>query len=104
MNGDVRAALTRAEEALHHASQHCKYHSNNFGFLGWTGPENVTLPRCDSCKQPWRVMRALEAITKAKEEHHRDIQININTSNDPIQTAREQGYAAGLAARRRGHQ
>lgn len=50
------------QEALVHSAQHCRYHNSNFGFLGWEGPEGASLPRCDSCKQPWRVRRALNEL------------------------------------------
>jgi hypothetical protein len=66
MNVDVRAALTQAETALQHASQECKYHGHNFGKLGWTGAENTSAPACESCRQPWRVTRALAAINRTK--------------------------------------
>lgn len=52
------------QEALVHGARHCPYHNTNFGFLGWTGAEGQSLPRCDSCKQPWRVARALDALDR----------------------------------------
>jgi hypothetical protein len=53
--------LKLAREALRHAEQRCRYHRENFGFLGfeWWGE-----PRCESCRQPWRVTQALAAIDR----------------------------------------
>jgi hypothetical protein len=48
----IRAALIRAE-------QHCRYHDQEFERLGL---ESWGEPRCDSCKQPWRVVQALAAV------------------------------------------
>lgn len=55
-----RTALRLAAEALTHAPRQCRYHATNWDFLGRETPGG--LPRCDSCKQPWRVQRALDAI------------------------------------------
>lgn len=42
----------------------CRYHGGHFHVLG-TEPYEPGLPRCDSCKQPYRVHRALVVITSA---------------------------------------
>ena len=55
--------LRLAREALAHAEQRCRYHGADFERLG-TEPYERGLPRCDSCKQPWRVVRALAAIDR----------------------------------------
>jgi hypothetical protein len=53
-----------AREALMHDAVICRYH----GFdLEATGMQRG-LPRCDSCKQPYRVRKALAAIRVAEGE------------------------------------
>lgn len=52
-------ALRRVHDALQRAEQTCRYHGADFDRLG-REPDGA--PRCDSCKQPWRVTRALAAI------------------------------------------
>lgn len=45
---------------LSHASDQCQYHGQNWDFLG---RELMTgLPRCDSCKQPYRVAYLAAAL------------------------------------------
>lgn len=51
-------ALAAAMTALVGAEQTCRYHGVHFDKLGFDRVE----PRCDSCKQPWRVRRAIDAI------------------------------------------
>lgn len=62
----VARVLVLAHEALRNAENRCRYHGDNWDFLGREGygPQSETErePRCDSCKQPWRVTRALDAI------------------------------------------
>lgn len=50
--------ISVVRQALTNAQQHCEYHGTDFGRAG----VHRGLPRCDSCKQPWRVQRALDAI------------------------------------------
>ena len=54
-------ALSLAAHALRHAPNACPFHGVDFGFLGMQRGE----PRCDSCKQPYRVARALAALRPA---------------------------------------
>jgi hypothetical protein len=55
------AALKAAEYALEHAEKTCPYHGRDFTRAGmWRG-----IPRCESCRQPWRVVEGLAAIEKA---------------------------------------
>lgn len=57
----TRAALTLAYEVLVRVPAGCRYHGTKFDFLGtWQGE-----PRCDSCKQPARVVKALRALRDA---------------------------------------
>lgn len=56
-----RHTLRLAFVALAASPQRCRYHGDDFGRLGWERGE----PRCDSCKQPWRVKRALDAVERA---------------------------------------
>lgn len=52
--------LEQARRALSHAAQTCRYHGADFERLGmWNGE-----PRCESCRQPWRVTQALTAISR----------------------------------------
>jgi len=44
--------------ALDGAPQQCRYHGADFGRAGLQGG----VPRCESCRQPWRVVRALQAL------------------------------------------
>lgn len=60
----TEVALAAARTALQHAEQTCRYHGTDFARLGWEFGE----PRCDSCKQPWRVTRALDALAVAERE------------------------------------
>lgn len=60
--GTDTEALRLAYDALAEAPQQCRYHGTNFAFLGTEPWSAEGLPRCDSCKQPWRVVRALRAI------------------------------------------
>lgn len=57
-----RADLDKILAALNEAPKYCRFHDDNFGFLGYEWPGGP--PRCDSCKQPWRVTRALEALSR----------------------------------------
>lgn len=52
--------LAVIQAALAAAPQTCRYHGNQFDRLGMEYGE----PRCDSCKQPWRVVRALDAVDR----------------------------------------
>lgn len=52
------SALATAHSALHCAEQRCRFHGDDFGRAGWWRGE----PRCESCRQPWRVTEALKAI------------------------------------------
>jgi len=65
MTGDTVEALRLAYQALTHMDLECRYHHGDFGYLGWNGHPYTSLPRCDSCKQPWRVTRALQAVERA---------------------------------------
>jgi hypothetical protein len=55
--------------ALEHAERQCRYHGSSFGKLGVEprreadpGGFQRDLPRCDSCKQPYRVTKALDRL------------------------------------------
>jgi hypothetical protein len=65
MTGDALEALRLAYQALTHMDLECRYHHGDFGYLGWTGHPYTSEPRCDSCKRPWRAVRALEAVEHA---------------------------------------
>lgn len=52
------SALRCIHDALEHAEQECPYHGSDWERPGFSRGE----PRCDSCKQPWRVSRALRAV------------------------------------------
>lgn len=54
--------LSIIQAALVNAPTSCRYHGTDWGALGWEGPRGGDEPRCDSCKQPWRVSRALDAL------------------------------------------
>lgn len=58
---DAAEALRLARLALTHDAQLCRYHGARFDFLGMQFGE----PRCESCRQPWRVTRALAAVKRA---------------------------------------
>lgn len=58
MEDRVRIAIDLARDALHHDAQICRYHGANFERLGMA----YGLPRCESCRQPFRVMRALTTL------------------------------------------
>lgn len=45
-------------DALDNSRKECPYHGSDFERMGFAYGE----PRCDSCKQPWRVMRAFRAL------------------------------------------
>lgn len=47
------------QQALVNAPTSCRYHGTDWDFLG---SEPWGEPRCDSCKQPWRVGKALDAL------------------------------------------
>ena len=51
-------AIRLVREALEHDPQRCRYHGSDFERSDLFYGE----PRCDSCKQPWRVTRALAAL------------------------------------------
>lgn len=53
-----RAALKAIAESLTHVPHGCRYHGSDFGKLGF----EWSMPRCDSCKQPYRVYRAVEEL------------------------------------------
>lgn len=47
------------------ACKECRYHDDNFEKLG-TELYEVGLPRCDSCKPPWRRQQALAAVDRLR--------------------------------------
>lgn len=59
----LRERLNRLERqvivAMWAESLTCRYHGNNFDFLGTQYPGGP--PRCDSCKAPWRRTQLLIA-------------------------------------------
>lgn len=59
----LRERLNRLERqiivAMSDESLSCRYHGNNFDFLGSQFPGGP--PRCDSCKAPWRRTQLLIA-------------------------------------------
>jgi hypothetical protein len=56
--GAAEAKLEHAALALKHAPQSCQYHGTDFEKTGmWNG-----LPKCESCRQPYRVTKVLAAI------------------------------------------
>lgn len=58
------SALRLAYKALVGAPQSCRFHGQEWTEIeAWSGE-----PRCESCRQPWRVVRALEAVKREMEE------------------------------------
>ena len=47
----IRRALAMGPEV-------CRYHGDRFDFLGMERSE----PRCESCREPWRIKQALAAL------------------------------------------
>lgn len=56
-----RHAIGLALDALHEAPRRCQYHGKDWEKLGF----EWGLPRCDSCKLPYRVDRAINALNDA---------------------------------------
>lgn len=56
--------LEMVSEVLDNSVDTCRYHGTDFEKLGTEPWSRVGLPRCDSCKQPWRVRRARAAIER----------------------------------------
>jgi hypothetical protein len=48
-------------DVLDNAPQHCQWHGQDF-FRAGSALGRPGVPRCDSCKQPWRVLSALVAL------------------------------------------
>lgn len=46
--------------ALMHAERECPYHGPDFHLLGMQNG----MPRCESCRQPWRIKQAREALDR----------------------------------------
>lgn len=61
MNSFWVNAIRHMKDALDHAEQTCRYHGDRFETSGMLHG----LPRCDSCKQPFRVRKALDALDLA---------------------------------------
>ncbi|HEU4544522.1 MAG TPA: hypothetical protein VFR23_25570 [Jiangellaceae bacterium] len=55
---EVADVLRVAREALAEMPRECRFHGGYFGHLGFQWGE----PRCESCRQPWRVDTALRRI------------------------------------------
>lgn len=55
-------AIAEIRAALSAAPYSCPFHGKDFGFLGTENGQPGGEPRCESCKQPWRVMVALSAL------------------------------------------
>lgn len=53
-------ALRSIRLALSHAADTCRFHGTRFDHLGMEHGE----PRCDSCKQPFRVIAARAALER----------------------------------------
>lgn len=62
------AALNTARNVLEREPRTCRYHGDQFDKLGMEWGE----PRCDSCRQPWRVVRALAEIEQAEKAGARE--------------------------------
>ena len=58
MPGPALLALALSETALLYADQTCPHHGDDLERSGMHHAQ----PRCESCRQPWRVRRALHAI------------------------------------------
>lgn len=56
-------ALMVIEAALLDGPQQCRYHGTDFERLGLQFGE----PRCESCRHPWRIVRALAEVRRARE-------------------------------------
>lgn len=61
LTGEAQAV----RDALEHAVQVCPYHGADFAAAGVAPVSGI--PRCDSCKQPWRIRRALKALNEGLE-------------------------------------
>lgn len=62
-NGRVHVKMNDLEvviDALADLSKKCQYHGESLGASGF----QHGLPRCESCRQPWRVTRALEVLAR----------------------------------------
>lgn len=53
--------------ALNELPTECRYHGQNFEFLG-TERYEAGLPRCDSCKAPWRKAQGIAALDRLRAE------------------------------------
>lgn len=58
------AALDVIRAALMKAPQQCLFHGQDWDRLGFDYGE----PRCESCRQPWRVVRALAEVDQIARE------------------------------------
>lgn len=56
--------LAIIQGALVASAQACRYHGQNWDFLGREFGDPNGPPRCDSCKQPWRIAQALDALDR----------------------------------------
>lgn len=61
--------LAALRVALVHADKLCRFHGERFEVLGMENERTdagwLPIPRCDSCKQPYRVRRALTALDRS---------------------------------------
>lgn len=60
----LQEAVRMCFKALVKGPLSCQYHGTDFEKLGTYFDGR---PRCDSCKQPWRISQALLAIERAAE-------------------------------------
>lgn len=66
---DAVRVIVLAAGALRSAEQACRYHGQDFERHGmWCGE-----PRCESCRQPYRVVNALKAIEAWQERVGRHV-------------------------------
>ena len=60
----MSADVYMVREAVRALPTTCRYHGAKFGASGYLGPAEGGVPRCESCRAPWRRMCALAAIER----------------------------------------
>lgn len=78
MNSDLAAI----RDALTHADTTCRFHGTDFERSGMQSG----LPRCTSCQQPWRIVRALAALDRLDVADPLSYDIQIGNGNQQTNT------------------
>lgn len=61
----MSADLWTVAAAIQHLPSVCRYHGDDFGRLGYEGPNGE--PRCESCRPPWRRMCGMAALQRVQD-------------------------------------